>query len=117
MENTISHEIQLVARPNGIPTAANFTLVQTTLAPLKDQQVLVRNLFMSVDPYMRGRMNDGKSYVPQFEIGKPLEGGAVGEVIESRATGFKPGDMSLPALAGGNTSLLPRKNCSRSAGR
>jgi NADPH-dependent curcumin reductase CurA len=54
--------------------------------------VLVRNLFMSVDPYMRGRMNEGKSYVPPFELGKPLEGGAVGEVIESRAKEFKPGD-------------------------
>jgi len=93
MTQTISREIQLVSRPHGIPTAANFTLVPTTLPPLQDQQVLVRNLFMSVDPYMRGRMNEGKSYVPQFEIGKPLEGGAVGEVIESRATGFKPGDI------------------------
>ena len=54
--------------------------------------MLVRNLYMSVDPYMRGRMNDGKSYVPPFELGKPLEGGAVGEVIESRAKEFKPGD-------------------------
>jgi NADPH-dependent curcumin reductase CurA len=54
--------------------------------------VLVRNLFMSVDPYMRGRMNDRKSYVSPFELGKPLEGGAVGEVIESRAGEFKPGD-------------------------
>jgi NADPH-dependent curcumin reductase CurA len=93
MTQIISREIQLVSRPTGIPTAANFTLVQTTLAPLKDQEVLVRNLFLSVDPYMRGRMNEGKSYVPQFEIGKPLEGGAVGEVIESRATGIKPGDI------------------------
>jgi NADPH-dependent curcumin reductase CurA len=93
MTQIISREIQLVSRPKGIPTAANFTLVQTTLAPLNDQEVLVRNLFMSVDPYMRGRMNDGKSYVPQFEIGKSLEGGAVGEVIESRAIGFKPGDV------------------------
>ena len=93
MANRISHEIQLASRPNGIPTAANFTLVQTTLAPLQDQEVLVRNLFMSVDPYMRGRMNEGKSYVPQFEIGKPLEGSAIGEIIESRANEFKPGDV------------------------
>ena len=93
MTQTINREIHLVSRPKGIPTAANFAMVQTTLPSLQDQQVLVRNLFMSVDPYMRGRMNEGKSYVPQFEIGKPLEGGAVGEVIESRATGFKPGDI------------------------
>ena len=93
MTQIISRETQLVSRPTGIPNAANFSLVKTTLPSLQDQQVLVRNLFMSVDPYMRGRMNEGKSYVPQFEIGKPLEGGAVGEVIESRATGFKPGDI------------------------
>jgi NADPH-dependent curcumin reductase CurA len=87
-----SREIRLVSHPNGIPTAANFTLVQTELEPLQDQKVLVRNLFMSVDPYMRGRMSEGESYVPPFELGKPLNGGAVGEVIESRAKEFKPGD-------------------------
>jgi NADPH-dependent curcumin reductase CurA len=92
MTNIISREIRLASRPNGMPTAENFTLARTELAPLPDRQVLVRNLFMSVDPYMRGRMNGGKSYVPPFELGKPLEGGAVGEVIESRAQEFKPGD-------------------------
>ena len=83
----------MASRPNGLPTAANFMLARVTLEPLTDQQVLVRNLFMSVDPYMRGRMNEGKSFIPQFELGKPLEGGAVGEVIESRAKEFKPGDV------------------------
>jgi NADPH-dependent curcumin reductase CurA len=92
MTDMMSCEIRLVSRPNGLPTAANFTLARTELEPLQDQEVLVRNLFMSVDPYMRGRMNDGKSYVPPFELGKPLDGGAVGEVIESRAKEFKPGD-------------------------
>ncbi|KAB2673548.1 MAG: NADP-dependent oxidoreductase [Verrucomicrobia bacterium] len=88
-----SREIRLASRPKGIPTAANFTLAETTLPPLQDQQALVRNLFMSVDPYMRGRMNEGKSYVPPFEIGQVLEGGAIGEIVESRAVGFKPGDV------------------------
>jgi NADPH-dependent curcumin reductase CurA len=92
MSKIMSREIRLASRPKGIPTADNFTLAQTELEPLQDQQVLVRNLFMSVDPYVRGRMNDGKSYVPPFELGKPLDGGAVGEVIESRAKEFKPGD-------------------------
>ncbi len=92
MKATISREIRLASRPQGIPTAANFTLAETELKTLPDQQVLVRNLFMSVDPYMRGRMNDRKSYAPPFEIGKVLEGGAVGEVIESRAKEFKVGD-------------------------
>jgi len=93
MSRIQSREIRLASRPTGSPTAANFTLAQTQLESLPDQQVLVHNLFMSVDPYMRGRMNEGKSYVPPFEIGKPLEGGAIGEVIESRAKEFKPGDV------------------------
>ena len=93
MTNTISHEIQLVSRPQGMPTADNFTIAQTELKPLQEGQVLVRNLYISVDPYMRGRMNQGKSYVPPFKLGKALEGGAVGEVIESRAQEFKPGDV------------------------
>ena len=92
MSKTVSREIRLASRPKGIPTADNFALAQTEFEPLQEQQVLVRNLFMSVDPYMRGRMNEGKSYVPAFELGKPLDGGAVGEVIESRAREFKPGD-------------------------
>jgi NADPH-dependent curcumin reductase CurA len=93
MPNITSREIRLASRPTGVPTASNFTLAETTLEPLQDQQVLVRNLFMSVDPYMRGRMNDRKSYVPPFEIGKVLDGGAVGEVIESRSSEFKAGDV------------------------
>lgn len=93
MSKIISREIRLVARPRGMPSSADFTMAETTLEPLSDQQVLVRNIFMSVDPYMRSRMNAGRSYVPQFELGQPLEGAAVGEVIESRAKEFKPGDI------------------------
>jgi NADPH-dependent curcumin reductase CurA len=63
------------------------------MEPLKNGQVLVRNLFMSVDPYMRGRMNEGKSYIPPFEVGKALEGGAVGEVIESSTKELQQGDI------------------------
>ena len=92
MTTTTSHEVRLASRPSGIPSADNFTLAQVELPPLQELQVLVRNVFMSVDPYMRGRMNEGKSYVPAFELGKPLEGGAVGEVVASRADEFKVGD-------------------------
>jgi NADPH-dependent curcumin reductase CurA len=88
----ISREIRLASRPKGLPTAANFTLESVELRPIQDQEVLVRNLFMSVDPYMRGRMNAGKSYVSPFEIGSALDGGAVGEVVESRAKAFKRED-------------------------
>jgi NADPH-dependent curcumin reductase CurA len=93
MNSISSREIQLASRPNGMLKAENFSLVKTELEPPQDQQVLVRNLYMSVDPYMRGRMNDHKSYVPPFELGKPLSGGAVGEVIESRSEEFKQGDV------------------------
>ena len=93
MKTILSREIRLASRPSGMPAAANFSHAQMELKTLPDQQVLVRNLFMSVDPYMRGRMNEGKSYVPPFELGKVLAGGAVGEVIESRAPEFKVGEV------------------------
>jgi NADPH-dependent curcumin reductase CurA len=93
MSRLTSREVRLASRPIGIPTAANFSLAWTESEPLKDRQVLVRNLFMSVDTYMRGRMSERKSYVPPFELGKPLDGGAVGDVIESRAQEFEPGDV------------------------
>ncbi|WP_118857688.1 NADP-dependent oxidoreductase [Sphingomonas mesophila] len=85
----------LVKRPNGMPTAADVELRAFDLPPLADGLVHVRNRWLSVDPYMRGRMNDVKSYVPPFQIGQPLEGGAVGEVVESRDPAFAPGDMVL----------------------
>ena len=94
----ITHEIRLVSRPQGLPSPANFRLASRELPPLPDQQVLVRNRFMSVDPYMRGRMNEGKSYVPPFTLDQPLEGGAVGEVIESCAKEFQPGDAVVSNL-------------------
>ena len=93
MTNIISREIHLVSRPNGMPTAANFAIAQTEIKPLQDGQVLVRNRYISVDPYMRGHMNEEKSYATPFELGKVVEGGAVGEVIESRAQEFQPGDV------------------------
>ncbi len=95
MTTVNSREIRLASRPSGMPTAANFTLASAEIGPLADGQVLVRNLYMSVDPYMRGRMSDRISYVPPFEIGNPLSGGAVGEVAESRSELFAPGDIVL----------------------
>jgi NADPH-dependent curcumin reductase CurA len=88
-----SREIRLASRPTGIPVTANFSIATIELPPLQAGQVRVRNLYTSVDPYMRGRMNEGKSYVPAFELGEPLTGGAVGEVVESRAAPYKPGDV------------------------
>jgi hypothetical protein len=85
----------LKSRPTGMPTDDDFELKETGLPPVGEGQVRIRNLWLSVDPYMRGRMNDVKSYVPPFQVGEPLEGGAVGEVIESKAEGFSPGDLVL----------------------
>jgi len=93
MSKIISREVRLASRPKGFPVPENFKLEELELPPLQSEQVLVRNLYMSVDPYMRGRMSDRKSYVAPFEIGKPLEGGAVGEVIESRAKEWSQGDI------------------------
>ncbi len=91
-----NRDIRLKSRPLGIPTAADFELVECDIPSPGPGQVLVRNLFMSVDPYMRGRMMDRKSYVPPFQIGEVLQGGAVGTVVEAAAGApFKPGDHVL----------------------
>jgi NADPH-dependent curcumin reductase CurA len=92
MSSIRSREIRLVSRPTGFPKAADFNLASVDLAPPQDGEVLVQNLYMSVDPYMRGRMNEGKSYVPPFELSKPMDGRAVGKVLESRSSQFKTGD-------------------------
>jgi NADPH-dependent curcumin reductase CurA len=88
-----SREIRLAQRPTGMPTDATFAHATVEIGEPADGQVLVQNLVMSVDPYMRGRMNDVKSYVPPFTLGAPLEGGVVGRVLASRATGFVEGDI------------------------
>ena len=88
-----THQIRLVSRPTGWPTHDNFELVEVDVPPLQPGQVLVRNTVMSVDPYMRGRMNDTKSYVPPFELGEPLDGGAVGEVVASESETIVVGDV------------------------
>ncbi|MFE0876224.1 NADP-dependent oxidoreductase [Streptomyces smyrnaeus] len=80
-----SREIRLASRPAGEPVGENFTLVHTELPDPREGQILVRNTWMSVDPYMRGRMNDAPSYIAPFELGGALEGSAIGEVIASRA--------------------------------
>ncbi|MGQ0734836.1 MAG: NADP-dependent oxidoreductase [Acidobacteriota bacterium] len=88
-------EIRLAARPRGWPTPDIFTMATVEIPAPAEGEALVRNLFMSVDPYMRGRMNDVRSYVPSFQVGQPLDGGAVGEVMESRAPSLHPGDVVI----------------------
>ena len=96
----------LAARPHGAPTPEDFRLETVDLPPLEEGQVLVANAVMSVDPYMRGRMNDVKSYVPPFQIDAPLEGGAVGTVIESRNADLPVGASVLHQLGWREHSVL-----------
>lgn len=92
---TVGREIHLASRPVAMPTPDNFRLVEVAVPEPAEGQVKVRNLVMSVDPYMRGRMNDVKSYVPPFALDAVLDGGAVGEVVESRSPDLKAGDLVL----------------------
>ncbi|MGI5152510.1 NADP-dependent oxidoreductase [Plantactinospora sp. CA-294935] len=80
-----SREVRLAARPHGAPGPENFELVSTTVPAPGPGQILVRNTWMSVDPYMRGRMDNRKSYMPPFRVGAALDGGAIGEVVASEA--------------------------------
>ncbi len=88
MNKPHAKEIRLASRPQAEPTLENFSTTTVELPELKPGEVLVRNAFFSVDPYMRGRMSEAKSYVAPFAVGKPLDGGAVGQVVQSRDAGF-----------------------------
>ena len=85
-------QILLDNRPQAEATSANFKLVVTDTPPLQDGQVLVRHHFLSLDPYMRGRMNDAKSYAAPQPLGQVMQGGTTGEVVESRSPKFTVGD-------------------------
>ena len=112
----INRQILLASRPTGEPVAENFKLVETPVAPLADGQVLVRHHFLSLDPYMRGRMSDAKSYAAPQPLGEVMIGGTAGEVVESRNANFKTGDKVVGmggwqqyAVADGNQSGMLRK--------
>ena len=97
-QTTRSKQIELASRPHGAPTSSNFKISTTELSAIEKGEFLVKNRWMSVDPYMRGRMKEGDSYVPAFKIGEPLEGGCIGEVVESRHEKFHQGEMVLGNL-------------------
>ena len=88
-----SREIRLKSRPVGMPNAENFELATVTVPDPAPGEVQVKNIWMTVDPYMRGRMVDRASYVPPFQLGEPLQGGAVGEVVASNDPRLKRGDL------------------------
>lgn len=88
-----NREIRLASRPTGAPTLETFQFVDIDVPQPADGEVLVRLMYISVDPYLRGRMRPGKSYVAPFEVGQAILSGAVGEVVESRSPKFNPGDV------------------------
>jgi NADPH-dependent curcumin reductase CurA len=90
--STINKQWHLVSRPSGEPTPDNFKLMEAPVPELQDGQLLVRNHFMSLDPYMRGRMNDGKSYADPQPLNAVMQGGTAGEVVASKNDAFKAGD-------------------------
>ncbi|MEJ1969063.1 MAG: NADP-dependent oxidoreductase [Rhizomicrobium sp.] len=93
MANQKNREIRLKSRPVGVPVTDNFEVAETSVPTPGPGQVLVRNAYISVDPYMRGRMMDRQSYVPPFQIGETLQGHAVGQVVASNSDAVKVGDF------------------------
>ena len=92
MSTTLNKQWQLASRPSGEATADNFRLVETPLPELADGQVLVRHHYLSLDPYMRGRMNDAKSYAQPQALDAVMQGGTAGEVVASKSAAFAVGD-------------------------
>jgi len=88
-----NRQILLVSRPSGEPTLDNFRLIESEVPRPAPGQMLLRSIYLSLDPYMRGRMNAAKSYAPPVEIGQVMEGRVVAEVVESNLTGFQRGDV------------------------
>ncbi|MFE2046923.1 NADP-dependent oxidoreductase [Streptomyces sp. NPDC059459] len=107
---TVNREWHLLSRPVGWPKPEDFSLVEAELPTPGEGQVLVRNLYVSVDPYMRGRMSAAKSYVAPYELGKPMQGGAVGEVVASNAEGLAVGDHVLHFFAWREYAAVDAKN-------
>lgn len=103
-------EIRLASRPSGWPTADNFALVEVPTPAPAAGQVLVRNQFVSVDPYMRGRMNDTESYVAPFEVGKALDGGAIGVVIASESAKVPVGATVVHGLGWRDHAVLDARH-------
>jgi NADPH-dependent curcumin reductase CurA len=93
MENKTNRKITLASRPAGVPTLDNFEIADALMPQPQEGEILIRTLYLSVDPYMRGRMSDRKSYIPPFTLNEVITGGGVGEVVESRSDAFQPDDI------------------------
>jgi NADPH-dependent curcumin reductase CurA len=105
----VTREVVLAARPQGAPQETDFLLREAEHAELADGEVLVRNVFVSVDPYMRGRMSGVRTYVAPYEVGESIDGGAVGRVIASMHEGLVEGDWVLSQLGWRETGVAEGK--------
>ncbi|MGD6817848.1 NADP-dependent oxidoreductase [Metabacillus sp. 84] len=109
METTTQKQIELAQRPNGMPDKDTFRFTEASVPEPNQGEVLIRTLYLSVDPYMRGRMQDTKSYVEPFPLNEVIHGGAVGEVVQSKADGFSRGDTVVGMLGWQEYSAVPAK--------
>lgn len=102
-------QIILAQRPKGMPDKDTFTFIESDMPTINNGEVLIHTLYVSVDPYMRGRMTDAKSYVQPFPVGEVIEGGVIGEIIESKSTHFQKGDFVLGSLGWQQYSVANEK--------
>jgi hypothetical protein len=105
-----ARQIVLSSRPLGLPSTGNFRTETKILDDLKDDEVLLKAWYFSVDPYMRGRMSNIKSYAPPFDVDQPIRGGAVAKVIESRSRSLKEGDTVVGILPWATYSIVSAQN-------
>ena len=103
-------QIVLAVRPKGLPTKENFRTETVTLPGLQSGEVLIKAKYFSVDPYMRGKMNDVKSYTPPYQVNAPIYGGAIGEILESESESFKKGDVVRGNIPWATESVVDAKS-------
>ncbi len=109
MSKQLNRQIRLAKRPHGLPDKETFAFTEEPIAEISEGEVLVKTLYVSVDPYMRGRMIDAKSYSAPFPLNEVIEGGVVGEVVESKSSTFQTGDKIVGALGWQEYSVANEK--------
>jgi NADPH-dependent curcumin reductase CurA len=109
-ETTENTQILLASRPHGEPTSDNFRIESVPITEPADGEVLLRTIYLSLDPYMRGRMSDAKSYAAPVEVGAVMEGGTIAEVVESRDGSLQPGDVVLSYSGWQSYGVAPAKH-------
>src|SRR5690625_1817196 len=102
----LQKQIKLIKRPVGLPTKEDFEYHEVAIGEPTESQLLVRTVYISVDPYLRGRMNDVKSYIPPFELDSVITSGVIGQVVTSKSTQFKAGDLVMGSLGWQQYSIV-----------